>query len=93
VFANLARVKIEVAPKVAPKYRDCWRTVADSLAWARPTIALSHVYQLGPNSIRSAALAREAMTILEQHHWVVRINGGLKIDGKQHRDVWEIAAI
>ena len=58
--------------------------------WAKPRVGLAHIYQLGPNAIRDSALARQLMTILEHHHWVVRIEGGAKIDGKQHREAWEI---
>ncbi|MFN4357010.1 YfjI family protein [Sphingopyxis alaskensis] len=61
--------------------------------WGKPTVALQHVYQLGPNSVREAKLAREVMRILEDHHWVARIEGGAKIDGKRHRDAWEIARL
>jgi len=61
--------------------------------WGKATVGLSEIYQLGPNAIRDASRAREAMTILEQHHWVGRIEGGAKIDGKRHRDAWEIVRV
>jgi len=58
--------------------------------WGKPKVGLSHIYQLGPNSVREAAVAREAMAILEQHHLVIRLEGGDKIEGKRHKDAWEI---
>lgn len=59
--------------------------------WGHPTVALTHIYQLGPNSIRDAGRAREAMSILEHHHWVRPIEGGAKVEGQRYREVWEIA--
>lgn len=58
--------------------------------WGKPKIGLTYIYQKGPNSIRVAALARQTMAVLEQHHWVIRIDGGADIDGKWHREAWEI---
>lgn len=60
--------------------------------WKKPVVGLAHVYQLGPNAIRNAAKAREMMLILEQHHWVSKIEDGSSIDGKRHREAWEISA-
>lgn len=58
--------------------------------WGKPTVGLAHIYQLGPNSVREAAIAREAMAILERHYWIVPLAGGAKIDGIRHREAWEI---
>ena len=58
--------------------------------WCKPQIGLSHVYQLGPNSIRTAALAKQAMAILADHGWVVPLVEFTKIDGKRHKQAWEI---
>lgn len=58
--------------------------------WGKPAVGLTHIYQLGPNSIRDTKLAREAMKILEDHHWVVPIPSGTKIDGKRHGEAWEV---
>lgn len=59
--------------------------------WGRPIVALPHIYQSGPNSIRDAGRAREAVSILERHHWLRQIPGGATIDGKRYREAWEIA--
>ncbi len=58
--------------------------------WGKPVVGLAHIYQLGPNSVRNVAAAREAMAILGQHYLVVRLDGGAKIDGKRYKDAWEI---
>lgn len=58
--------------------------------WGKPQVGLSHIYQNGPNSIRTAALARQAIGILEDHRWVVALADGAKIDEKRHREAWEI---
>lgn len=58
--------------------------------WPESKVGLAHVYQFGPYAIREAALAREAMTILEKHHWVERIEGGAMIKGKRCRIAWHV---
>ncbi len=58
--------------------------------WGKARVGLAHVYQLGPNPVREAKLAREAMLILEQHDWVAKIECGAKIEGKRHREAWDI---
>lgn len=58
--------------------------------WGKPQVGLAHIYQKGPNSIRTAALARQAMAILEDHRWVVPLGDGARIEGKYHRQAWEV---
>jgi hypothetical protein len=62
------------------------------LTWAQPheVIYLRQVYQFGPNSIRDAKTARHIVHILEEHGWLVRIEGGLEIDGTHRREVWRV---
>lgn len=59
-------------------------------SYKKPVVGLSQIYQYGPNSIRDAAKAREAIHILQQHHWLHPIQGGALIDGKRHREAWEV---
>lgn len=56
----------------------------------KTVVGLKEIYQLGPNSVREARLAREAMTVLQEHGWAAKIEGGAKIDGKRHGEAWEI---
>ena len=53
-------------------------------------VALRTVYQFGPNSIRSAGKAREAMSILAEHGWVVALKEGAEIEGEFSKDAWRI---
>jgi DNA primase len=48
------------------------------------------IYQFGPGSIRTAAKARAAMTILAEHGWAKPMAGGAIIGGVSHREAWEI---
>src|SRR5205814_2263121 len=53
-------------------------------------IALLDVYQRGPNGLREAKSARQAIEILEEHGWVVRIEGGALVQGTFRQDVWKV---
>jgi hypothetical protein len=48
------------------------------------------VYQYGPGDIRDKATALNTIRTLEEHHWLVRIPSGMKIEGKHRPDVWEV---
>jgi hypothetical protein len=58
--------------------------------WGKPLVGIGHVYQRGPNSIRTKAKARVAIDILEEHGWLHPIPDGVEIDGKRHRDAWRV---
>ena len=58
--------------------------------WAKPTVGIKHVYQRGPNSIRTREKARAAIAVLEDHGWLITIDGGTEIDGERCRDAWRI---
>lgn len=60
------------------------------IEWREPLVGISHVYQRGPNSIRTKVKARAAIGVLEEHGWLHLVDGGAEIDGKRHRDVWRI---
>lgn len=51
---------------------------------------LAEIYQNGPAEIRTAAIARRAMTILEEHGHAIKIEGGTFLDGAHRRDVWRL---
>jgi hypothetical protein len=42
---------------------------------------LAGIYQLGPGTLRDAATARRAMSILEEHGWVTQLVAGTEVDG------------
>lgn len=52
------------------------------------SVYLQQVYQLGPNSVRTAAMARKLLGILTEHRWLEKLEHGALIDGKQRKDVW-----
>jgi hypothetical protein len=53
-------------------------------------VSLPDVYQFGPISIRDKILAGKLVTILMDHGWLVRVEGGAEIDGKRRRDVYRV---
>ena len=57
---------------------------------SKPLVGIGHVYQRGPNSIRTKAKARAAIDVLEEHGWLHPIPDGAEIDGKRHRDAWRV---
>jgi len=70
-------------------------TLAEKLlVWLRerggPLIAITEIYQRGPNAVRSAKTARNLMRILEEHGWVLPIEKGAVIDRKFYREVWRV---
>lgn len=58
--------------------------------WDEPYISLVDIYQRGPNAIRDARAAREAVAILEEHLWLVRAEGGAVVKGTFRRDAWRV---
>lgn len=66
------------------------------LFWAKEKayklLPLTRVYQNGPNAIRNKATAKRIIKILEDHHWLLPVEGGAKVDGRHRREVWEVNA-
>ena len=58
--------------------------------WGKPLVGISHVYQRGPNSIRTKAKARAAINVLEEHGWLHPVTNGAEIDDQRHRDAWHV---
>jgi hypothetical protein len=58
--------------------------------WQEELISLPDVYQLGPNPIREMASAKRAVTLLEEHGWLIRVQHGACVAGKFRREVWRI---
>jgi hypothetical protein len=61
-------------------------------AQGRQHIWMTLIYQLGPSAIRDAKTAKRIIRILEDHHWLEAIDGGMEIDGQFRRDVWRLKA-
>ncbi len=57
-------------------------------------IRLSTVYQTGqPKSLRTAKAARETMAILTANGCLIPLEGGAVIEGKRHKEAWQIARV
>jgi hypothetical protein len=48
----------------------------------------SLIYQYGPPAIRDSDTAKQVIKILEQHRWLVRVQGGGMADGMMRRELW-----
>ena len=64
-----------------------WQVHSD---WGKPMVGIGHVYQRGPNSIRTKAKARAAINVLEEHGWLHAMPDGAEIEGQRHRDAWRV---
>jgi len=53
-------------------------------------VPVADIYQCGPNQIRDKATAEKALMLLADHGWTRRVEGGADIDGKHHREAWEV---
>jgi hypothetical protein len=62
------------------------------LEWTRTRefVYPSQVYQFGPYCIRTRDQATKAISVLESHGWLVRVPGGMELDGQKRRDVWRV---
>jgi Protein of unknown function (DUF3987) len=59
-------------------------------SWREPLIGLGAIYRLVLNSIRDKESARNAVSILEDHGWLVRAGLPATVDGKPVREAWQI---
>jgi hypothetical protein len=58
-------------------------------SWSAPGVSLPDIYQRGPSAIRDKRSARNAVTILSDHGWLV-LASGCEIEGTFRREVWRI---
>jgi hypothetical protein len=62
-------------------------------AWSgRPLISVPDLYTSGPNPVRDKKTATRTIGILEDHGWLVRQHGAVKVNGTMRRDVWRLAS-
>jgi len=78
------------ASAVSPEILQAEKLLAWLHAWPEPAIGLLEIYQRGPSSIRERAAAQKAVTVLESHGWLRRIDGGTTIGGRRAREAWRI---
>ena len=60
------------------------------LKWVEGFISPVELYQIGPNPIRDARTARKVIDILEDHGWLVPVDGGCEINGQRRREAWRV---
>jgi len=53
-------------------------------------VSLVEIYQRGPNGIRTAKAARDAMIVLQLHNYVMPYPDGIDYDGMSRRDAWKV---
>jgi len=58
--------------------------------WGEVAISLPDLYQRGPGAIRDNKAARQIVTVLEDHGWLVRIAEGAVVAGVPRREAWRI---
>ncbi len=61
--------------------------------WRENHLGLSDLYRLGPNAIRDSKTAKKMIHILEDHGWVVRMDGGAEVGGQHRREAWRIVRV
>jgi Protein of unknown function (DUF3987) len=54
-------------------------------------VSLPQIYQNGPPVIRDKKTAAEAVSVLEDHGWLIRIPGGAVINGDRRKEAWRLA--
>jgi putative DNA primase/helicase len=59
--------------------------------WVEPHVSVPDICQLGPNSVRVAKRAKELVKILEDHRWLIKVEGGAVINGQRRREAWSIS--
>jgi Protein of unknown function (DUF3987) len=58
--------------------------------WPEQVVSLPDIYQRGLNAVGDQAIARKLVAILEEHKWLVRLEGGAMVAGQRRREVWKI---
>ncbi len=61
--------------------------------WRESHLGLSDLYRLGPNAIRDSKTARKMIRILEDHGWVIHMEGGAEVGGQHRREAWRIVRV
>jgi hypothetical protein len=59
-------------------------------SWGHDLVSLPDIYQRGLNAISDKKTALRIVGILEEHGWLVRVQGGDLISGVRRKDVWRI---
>jgi hypothetical protein len=78
---------VRLAEKLLAWLRSGWPVLSP----ANPVlVSLVDIYQSGPGSIREKAVAERAVTVLRDHGWLVKVEGGGTVRGVRRREVFTI---
>lgn len=58
--------------------------------WKQDLVSLPDIYQRGPHAISDKKTAAKAVKTLEDHGWLVPVEGGSIVNGAKRKDVWRI---
>jgi len=58
--------------------------------WHEPEVLVRDVQNRGPNSLRESPKARAALTSLEAHGWLVRLDPGTVVRGSSRKESWRV---
>jgi hypothetical protein len=59
-------------------------------SWEYDLVSLPDIYQRGLNAISDKKTAVRIVAVLEEHGWLVRVQGGDFVNGVRRKDVWRI---
>ncbi len=58
--------------------------------WDKPEVLMGDVMQRGPNPLRESPKARTALSLLERHGWLVKLDPGAVVRGAARKEAWRI---
>jgi hypothetical protein len=61
--------------------------------WPEPIISLPDIYQRSLNAISDKATAAKMVSVLADHGWLHRIEGGAEVGGQYRREAWRIVKV
>ncbi|MEY5006852.1 MAG: hypothetical protein RL764_168 [Pseudomonadota bacterium] len=58
--------------------------------WPQPDLTLRDVVRNGPNRLRDAKQAKAAILTLERHGWLLRLDEGALVRGRNRKEAWSV---
>ncbi|MFM7377903.1 MAG: YfjI family protein [Erythrobacter sp.] len=59
-------------------------------SWPEPEVTVRDVVNRGPNALRDSPTARAALSQLETHGWLVRLDKGTVVRGSSRKEAWRV---
>ncbi|ABD53150.1 YfjI family protein [Jannaschia sp. CCS1] len=91
-LAESAEISIETekAERLRLWLRDSWPTIASANGRNPQYVLPRDVVQHGPGSLRETKTAKQTLTILSGHGWIMPLERGAVVDGASRRDAFHI---